>query len=114
MATIALTTSPVSGQATLTETTLTGTLDTFNYTSGKGRVLILRNPTGGAISPVIDGAGGTTVQAKGLGTVSVASGYAVGSIAAGTAVVINLDSISEYLKGAIAITSGTDLVAAYF
>lgn len=114
MATIALTTKPVSGQATLTETTLDGSADTFSYTSGKSRVLILRNPTGAPISPVIDGDGGTTVATSSLGTVSVTSGYAVGAIAASAVVIINLDSISEYLKGTIAITSGSGLVAAYF
>lgn len=114
MATITRTSYPTSGQATLTETTLNGTADTFSYTSGKGWTLILRNPTGGPISPVIDGDGGTTVATPNLGTISVASGYAVGSIAAGAAVVINLDSISEYLKGTIAITSGSGLVATLF
>lgn len=114
MATIALTTKPTAGQATLTETTLDGSSDTFTYVGGKGRVLILRNPTGSPISPTIDGDGGTTVSTSNLGTVTVSGGYAVGSIAAGAAVLINLDSISAYLSGTIAITSGSGLVASYF
>ena len=114
MATITRTTYPTSGNATLTETTLNGSSDTFSYTSGKGWTLILRNPTGAPISPTIDGDGGTTVSTGNLGTVDVSGGYAVGSIAAGAAVVINLDSISEYLKGTIAINSGSGLVAALF
>ena len=114
MATIALTTKPASGGATLTETTLDGSSDTFSYTSGKGRVLILRNPTGSPISATIDGNGGTTVATSNLGSVDVSGGYAVGSIAAGAAHVINLDSIASYLTGTIAITSGSGLVASYF
>lgn len=112
MATIAKTTMGGPGQRALTETTLTGTADTFTYEPNTGQILLLRNPTGGALSPIIDGADGTTVQKPGIGTVSVASGYAVGSIAAGAARAIPLDTISDYLQGAISITSGTGLVAA--
>lgn len=112
MATIAKTLITGSGQRVLTETTLTGTADTFVYQQGVGMVLLLRNPTGGALSPTIDGADGTTVEKAGLGSVSVAGGYAVGSIAAGAARAIPLDSISDYLQGEIAITSGTGLVGA--
>lgn len=111
MATIVETVGTGLGAVALTQTTLTGTDDTFTYREGTGQILILRNGTGGALSPVIDGAGGTTVGVNGLGVVSVASGYAVGSIAAAAAVSIPLDSINQYLKGAIAITTGTGLVA---
>jgi hypothetical protein len=97
-----------AGRKTVTETTLNGT-DSFVY--GTGDRLILRNPTGGSISPVIDGDGGTTVAVAGIGDVSVASGYAVGAIAAGAIVTIDLDTIREYLQGTIAITSGTGLIA---
>lgn len=108
MATITRTNVAGAGRKTVTETTLTGTADTFTY--GTGDRLILRNPTGGAISPTIDGDGGTTVAVAGVGDVSVASGYAVGSIAAGAMVTIDLDTISAYLQGTITITGGTGLV----
>lgn len=111
MATITESLGTGLGAVALTQTTLTGTSDTFTYREGTGQILILRNDTAGALSPVIDGAGGTTVNAPGLGVVSVASGYSVGSIAAGAAVSIPLDSISKYLQGVITITSGTGLVA---
>ena len=111
MATIVETNGSGLGVAALTETTLTGTADTFTYRSGGKQVLILRNPTGGALSPVIDGNGGTTASIDGLGVVSVASGYSVGSIADGEAVAIPLDTINKYLAGTIAITTGTGLVA---
>lgn len=110
MATIAATAMGI-GTKTLTQTTLDGTLDTFSYDPTKRQVLVLRNPTEGAISAVIDGDGGTTVPVGGIGNVSVASGYAVGSIAAGAAVAIQCDAINKYLQGTIAITSGTGLVA---
>lgn len=96
---------------TLTETTLTGTLDTFTYYPGFKQTLILRNPTAGALSPIIDGSAATTVAVTGVGSVDVSSGYAVGSIAAGAAKVIRLQDISSYLGGTIAITGGTGLVA---
>lgn len=110
MATITATSMAGNGQRTLAETTLTGTADTFAYLPNRGQVLIMRNATAGALTPVIDGAGGTTVQPRGVGVVSVADGYAVGSIAAGAVKAIPLDTISAYLQGAIAITGGTGLV----
>ncbi len=111
MATIVATSLGGSGQRTMSRTTLTGTADTFTYT--KGAILVLENPTGGALSPTITGAGASSsIPVAGYGTVSAAGGYAVGSIASGAAKVIPLDSISAFLTGAISITSGTGLVAA--
>lgn len=110
MAAITATAMTGTGKRTLTETTLTGT-DSFVYNVPKDPVLIFRNPTAGALTPVIDGDGGTTVPAPGIGAVDVTSGYSVGSIAAGAAVVIPLSTISAYLQGTIAITGGTGLVA---
>jgi len=111
MATIAATNMGGSGVRAVTETTLTGTADTFSYVATASQVLVLRNATGGALSPVIDGNGATTVPVAGVGAVDVSAGYAVGSIAAGAVKAIPLDTIKEYLKGTIAITSGTGLVA---
>lgn len=111
MATVTESALNVLGGAAMTQVTLTGTADTFTYRQGTGQILILRNATGGALSPIIDGDGGAAVGVEGLGMVSVASGYAVGSIAAGAAVAIPLDTIFQYLQGVIAITGGTGLVA---
>ncbi len=107
MPAIARTNVAGSGRKTVTETTLNGS-DSFVYSAGDR--LILRNPTAGAISPVIDGDGSTTVEVPTIGSVNLASGYVVGSIAAGAMVTIDLDTISGYLQGTIAITSGTGLV----
>lgn len=111
MATITETNGTGRGVVSLTETTLTGTADTFTYRSGSRQLLILRNATAGALSPVIDGDGGTTVSVDGLGVVTVSGGYAVGSIPAGEVRAIPLDTIKSYLAGTIAITSATGIVA---
>lgn len=100
------------GRRALAEVTLNGTNDTFVYAPRKRAILVLRNPTGAAISPVIDGNGGTTVPVAGVGNVDVSGGFAVGAIAAGAAVAIPLDTIAEYLKGTIAITASSGLVGA--
>jgi len=111
MATIVATDIKGGGVKTITETTLTGTLDTFTYKSGVNQTLIFRNATAGALTPVIDGAGSTTVSVNGIGSIDVSAGYSIGSIAAGAVKSINTESIFEYLKGTIAITGGTGLVA---
>lgn len=109
MATITKTAMGGPGVRAVTEVTLTSS-NTFAYEPGTGQVLILRNPTAGAISSVIDGADGTTVPAPGIGAVDVSGGYSVGSIPAGAVRAIPLDTISAYLQGAINVT-GTGLVA---
>ena len=111
MAVIAPTSMQGGGVRATVKTTLTAS-DTLPYAAGSGQVLILRNPTGGALSPLIDGADGTTINFPGVPAVSVAGGYAVGSIAATTGeVAIPLDTISGYLQGVVTITGGTGLVA---
>ena len=100
-----------NGKAAVTLTTLNGT-DSLTYREANKPILILHNPTAGALSPVIDGDGGSSVSVSGIGSVDVSGGYAVGSIAAGACVAIPLITIREYLKGTIAITGGTGLTAA--
>jgi len=111
MATIVATDMTGSGARAVTETTLDGATDTFTYNSSTRSILILRNDTAGALSPVIDGDGATTVPVSGVGSVDISGGYAVGSIAAAGVEAIPLDTIKEYLAGTIAITGGTGLVA---
>ena len=111
MATITATDIKGGGVKTITETTLTATLDTFTYKSGVNQTLVFRNATAGALTPVIDGAGSTTVSVNGIGSIDVSAGYSIGSIAAGAVKSINTESIFEYLKGTIAITGGVGLVA---
>lgn len=112
MATVTSTSMTGTGQRTVTEVTLDGSSDTFSYSSGSRQILILRNPTGSPISPVIDGDGASAaLPVSGVGTIDLTSGYAVGSIAAGAVKAIPLDTIKNYLSGTIAINSGSGLVA---
>lgn len=110
MAAITATSMGGSGARVVTRTTL-GSSDTFTYNASRNPILILDNVTAGALTPNIDGAGGTTVPVKGVGDVSVSSGLTLSSIAAGACVAIPLESISAYLKGVITITGGTGIKA---
>lgn len=111
MATIAQTSMITGGVITVIETTL-GASDTFVYSQGNGQILTLRNPTAGALSPTITGStASAAIPVSGYGTVSAAGGLAVGSIAAGTARAIPLDTVSAYLSGTITVASGVGLVA---
>ena len=110
MATIANTLLTGTSARVVAQTTL-GASDTFTYLPGRGQVLTLRNASGGALTPNIDGAGGTTVPVAGLVPVNVAAGLTLASIANGAVVAIPLDTISAYLKGVIAVTGGDDMVA---
>lgn len=109
MAAIVKTTTEGSGHRAVTEVTLGGS-NTLAYEPGEGQILLLRNPTGGGIACTIDGADGTTIPVAKVGDVSVAAGYSAGTIAAGAAVAIPLDSIAAYLQGVISVT-GSGLVA---
>ena len=113
MVAIAPTTMTGFGIRAAVETTMTAS-DTLAYDPGiPGSVLTLRNPTAGALSPVVTGSlASAAIPVSGYGTVSAAS-LALGSIAAGAARVIPLDSIAQYLAGAVTITGGTGLVATF-
>ncbi len=95
----------------LTKTTL-GASDTFAYTNGVTKYLILDNVTAGALTPNIDGDGGTTAYLSGVGSVDISGGYTFGSIAAGETKIIDLDQIKSYLQGTITVTGGTGIEAA--
>ncbi len=110
MATITATDMKVVGAKAITETTLNGSSDTFSYIAAREPILVFRNPTGSPITPTIDGDGASTVEVEGVGDVDISSGYSVGSIAAGDSVAIDLSTIEEYLRGTIAINSGSGLV----
>ena len=114
MATITATSLAGFGVRAMTETTLTAS-DILPYdASVTGSVLVLRNPTAGALSPTITGStASAAIGVSGFGTVSAAAGLAVGNIPAGAARCIPLDAISKYLSGTVTITGGTGLVAAY-
>ena len=101
-----------AGAITPTVITLNGTDDSFAYNATRNPVLILDNVSGGALTPIIDGAGGTTVPVTGAPDgLDVSAGFAVGSIPAGEKRAIALNSIKAFLTGAISITGGTAIEA---
>lgn len=87
--------------------------DTITFDSKKKQLLVLRNPTGGLLTATVDGDAGTTVTIPGLGSVSVAGGYAIG-VGAGLSVAVLLSSISSYCQGVVHLTGGAGIVAQLF
>jgi len=106
MATITKTTMSGAGAIAATITTL-GASDTFVFDESKAPVMILTNVTGGALTPLFDGDGGTTWPSTGIGNVDVSAGLTLASIGAGDSVVISLNTIKAYLQGTIALTGAT-------
>lgn len=101
------------GVRTITPNTLTAS-DTFTYNPGAGQVLVLHNPTGGALSPTLTSPNGAATAVPGGGSVAYQSGLAVGSIAAGASRFIDLDANAGFwgwTTGTITIATGTGLVA---
>lgn len=96
------------GMRTLTETTLTAS-DTFSYQAGD--ILLLRNPTGGALSITLDGAGGVSWPVDGAPDINTTAGLALASIPTLGARVIPLDTIRAYLLGVTTVTGGTGAIA---
>jgi hypothetical protein len=110
MAAITATSTRVNGDFVVTETAL-GASDTLTYSSGGRQLLILRNPTGASVAVTIDGSAGTTISPSGYGgTVSVASGKTI-NVAAGATRCVNLDTISAFCQGTVAVTGGTGVYA---
>lgn len=108
MAVITKTSMTGTGARVVTTTTL-GASDTFTYT--KGDILLLQNDSGGALTPNIDGANGTTVAVPGVGQVNVSGGLTLASIADGATVAIPLDSVNKYCQGTVTVTGGSGIVA---
>lgn len=110
MAVIATTDVNISETATVNQTTL-GASDTFVFNNTKDQLLILDNVTAGALTPNVDGDGGTTVAVSGVGDVDVTGGYTTASIGVGVVVVLRLNSVSKYCQGVVTITGGDGIVA---
>lgn len=93
-------------------TTLTAS-DTITYDDRFTNFLVIRNPTGGSLTLNIDGDGGGTVNAPGLGPVNVGSGFSI-AIPAGEARAINLATISQYLRGVVTLTGASGAIVQHF
>lgn len=107
----AVTETVLNQSTTVTEVTLGASGNTVTYKPGAGQILVIRNPTGGAIAPTIIGDAATSVPSYGAAPVTTSAGLALGSIAAGATKAVPLDSISAYLVGNITITGANTLVA---
>ena len=94
-----------------TRTTLGASGNTVPFVAGTGQTLVLHNPTGGSLTPTIIGAGSTTADLEGAGTINFAAGLSLGAVVAAAQIVVPLDFIAQYLKGVVDITGGTGLVA---
>lgn len=79
--------------------------------AGESPVLILRNPTVGALSVTLDGDGGGGVGVPGIGVVDVSGGVVIGPIAPGGVEAVRLHSIRAYLRGSVTVSGGAGLVA---
>jgi hypothetical protein len=111
MATIVQTSIGGKGARAAAMTTMTAS-DTLAYQPGTGQLLHLRNPTGGALTPVFNGSLNDVAQVTGGPDVSTTSGLTLAAVPATTgSVVIPLDTIAAYLKGTITITGCTGMVA---
>lgn len=100
------------GAFTATESTLSAD-DTITIAKGKAQLLALRNATAGELTVTIDGSDGTTVNAPGLGSVSVASGYAI-VLPAGAQKAVILSTIGKYCQGTVHLTGGALVKAQLF
>ncbi len=110
MAAITATDMTGSGSRAVTVITLSAS-DTITFNTDKKPVLILNNITIGALTPLIDGADGTTTPCEGVGDVDISAGLTLSSIGVGNTVAIPLNSISAYLKGVITVTGGDGIEA---
>lgn len=87
--------------------------DTITRNRSKTQLVVFRNTTGGSLTATIDGDGGTSVIKPGIGSVSVAGGYAV-IVAASLSVAVLLSSIDDYTKGVVHITGASGLTVQVF
>ncbi len=111
MAVITATSMQGEGSRIITSTTL-GSSDTLVFRAGVKATLTLNNVTGGALTPLIDGADSVSVSVAGLGApIDTSGGYTVPSIGAGEIHAVPLDTISEYLRGVITVTGGDGIEA---
>ena len=85
--------------------------DQFVYQPDADQVMVLRNPTGSAISPVLTGNNVSSAHpVPGAMPMDLTGGFAVGAIAAGQSVAIPLDSVRFWIKGSISfINNGAGL-----
>ena len=87
--------------------------DTITFDTTKKQLLVLHNPTGGSLTATLDGTGGTTAYAPGIGNVDVSSGLGI-TLAAGASKSVLLSSVSAYCQGVVHLTGGAGIVVQLF
>lgn len=111
MATISQTSIGGKSSRAAAMTTMTSS-DTLTYQAGTGQILYLRNPTGGALTPVLNGSANTNAQVSGGPDVVTTGGLTLAAVPATTgSVVIPLDTIEAWIRGTITITGCTGMIA---
>ena len=113
MANVTPLTRKAAGSTDFTYTTLDGSSDQFSFKNATQQVLILKNDTGGSLTPVLVG-NATSYNPPGYEpALDTSGGYDMGSISDGTSKYIYLSSIKEILgdDGLVAINSGVGLEA---
>lgn len=112
MAAIASINGRQHGAFAAARTTLSAS-DTITRDERFTQILHLHNPTGGALSLLIDGDGGGNENVPGLGVVSTAAGYTI-NVPAGEVRVVNLATIAKYTQGVVTLSGASGLIAQLF
>lgn len=111
MAVIAATNFKGSNGRVVVSRTVLSAADTLVYVGGRGQLLELYNTTAADVTVTIDGSTSTTIAPSGYGgTVDVSAGKAI-IVPASSTVAVNLDTISAYLGGTVAVTGGVGVTA---
>ena len=87
--------------------------DTITYDPARKQLLVLRNPTGGAVTVTVDGADATSAALPGYGAVNLSNGFAI-PVPAGATRAVQLSSISLYLQGAVHLLGGAGVEATLY
>lgn len=81
--------------------------DQFIYQPDANQVMILRNPTGSPISPILTGNNVSSAHLiKTYGYVDLTGGFPVGAIASGQSVAIPLETVRLWIKGERSFING--------
>jgi hypothetical protein len=78
--------------------------DTITFNSTKVQILLVTNATAAALTLLIDGDGGTTINVAGVGAINVAAGKSIVIPATTGSKLITLSTISAYCQGVVTLT----------
>ena len=106
MAALTVTAATGPGPKVLMINTLTAS-DTVTFADGD--IVILRNPTGGALTATMIGADNSVQGVPGLGNITTSGGLSTGSIAINALILVEYDTVKLYLQGLVTITGASGL-----